>query len=85
IGDLRKKLEKAQKEKDGIQLTIEKLKNESKGLKKLIECQIVDNCRKGLGYESYNAVPPSHIGNFMPPQPDLSYTSLDEFAVNLVI
>nr|GFB26747.1 hypothetical protein [Tanacetum cinerariifolium] len=43
------------------------------------DLEIVDNCKKGLGYENYNAVPPSNIGNFMPPIPDLSFTSLDEF------
>nr|GEZ09141.1 ribonuclease H-like domain-containing protein [Tanacetum cinerariifolium] len=48
-------------------------------------CQIVDNYKKGLGYESYNAVPPPYIGNFMPPKPDLSYTGLDEFAVKHVV
>nr|GEW72057.1 hypothetical protein [Tanacetum cinerariifolium] len=42
--------------------------------------QTVDNCKKGLGYKSYNAVPPPYIGNFMPPKPDLSFTSLDKFA-----
>nr|GEZ50378.1 hypothetical protein [Tanacetum cinerariifolium]GFA43240.1 hypothetical protein [Tanacetum cinerariifolium]GFA58215.1 hypothetical protein [Tanacetum cinerariifolium] len=44
------------------------------------DLKIVDNYKKGLGYESYNAVLPPYIGNFMPPKPDLSYTSLDEFA-----
>nr|GEV61097.1 hypothetical protein [Tanacetum cinerariifolium] len=78
------KLEVAQKEKDGIQLTIEKLKNTSKSLNKLIDCQIVENCKKGLGYESYNAVPPPYTGNFMPPKPDLSFIGLDEFAVKPV-
>nr|GEZ15089.1 ribonuclease H-like domain-containing protein [Tanacetum cinerariifolium] len=43
-------------------------------------CQIVNNYKKGLGYESYNAVPPPYTGHFMPPKPDLSYTGLDEFA-----
>nr|GEW85480.1 hypothetical protein [Tanacetum cinerariifolium] len=42
--------------------------------------KIVDKCKKGLGYESYNAIPPPCIGNFMPPKPDLSFTGLDEFA-----
>ncbi|GKA85496.1 hypothetical protein Tco_0807150, partial [Tanacetum coccineum] len=42
-------------------------------------CQIVDKCKKGLGYENYNAVPPPYTGNFMPPTPDLSFTGLDEF------
>nr|GEY17191.1 hypothetical protein [Tanacetum cinerariifolium] len=80
IKELRRKLEVAQKEKDGIQLTVDKLENASKGLNNLIECQIVDNCKKGLGYKNYNAVSPPYTRNFMPPKPDLSYTSLDEFA-----
>nr|GEW91400.1 ribonuclease H-like domain-containing protein [Tanacetum cinerariifolium] len=41
--------------------------------------KIVGNCKKGLGYENYNAVPPPYTGNFMPPTPDLSFTGLDEF------
>nr|GEV85880.1 ribonuclease H-like domain-containing protein [Tanacetum cinerariifolium] len=85
IKELRRKLKVAQKEKEGIQLTVEKLKNASKSLNKLIDCQIVDNCKKGLGYESYNAVPPPYTGNFMPPKPDLSYIGLDEFAVKPVV
>nr|GEU89436.1 hypothetical protein [Tanacetum cinerariifolium] len=63
-------------EKYGIQLTVEKLENASKSLNKLIDSQIVNNCKKGLGY---NAVPPPHIGLFMPPKPDLSYIGLEEF------
>nr|GEU88909.1 hypothetical protein [Tanacetum cinerariifolium] len=82
---LRRKLEVAQKEKDRIQLTVEKLENASKSLNKLIDCRIVDNYKKGLGYESYNAVPPSYTGNFMPPKPDLSFTGLDEFVVKPVV
>nr|GEU29731.1 hypothetical protein [Tanacetum cinerariifolium] len=44
------------------------------------DSKIVDNCKKGLGYKNYNAVPPPYIGNFMPLTPDLSFTGLDEFA-----
>ncbi|GKF94261.1 hypothetical protein Tco_0283961, partial [Tanacetum coccineum] len=51
----------------------------SKSLNKLRERQIVDNCKKGLGYENYNAVPPLYTGKFMPSTPNLSFTSLDEF------
>ncbi|GJU11615.1 retrovirus-related pol polyprotein from transposon TNT 1-94 [Tanacetum coccineum] len=76
IRELRKKLEIVQKEKDGIQFNVDKFENASKSLNKLIESQIVDNCKKGLGY---NAVPPPYTGNFMPPKPDLSFISLDEF------
>ncbi|GKB61717.1 hypothetical protein Tco_0917903 [Tanacetum coccineum] len=79
IRELRKKLEIVQKEKDGIQLNVDKFKHASKSLNKLIECQIVDNCKKSLGYENYNAVPPPYTGNFMPPILDLSFTGLDEF------
>ncbi|GJZ92564.1 retrovirus-related pol polyprotein from transposon TNT 1-94 [Tanacetum coccineum] len=49
----------------------------SKSFNKLIESQIVDNYKKGLGY---NAVPPPYTKNFMPPTPDLSFTGLDKFA-----
>nr|GEW27072.1 hypothetical protein [Tanacetum cinerariifolium] len=42
--------------------------------------KIVDNCKKGLGYESYNVVLPPYTGNFIPPKPDLSFTGLVEFA-----
>ncbi|GKF39170.1 hypothetical protein Tco_0119231 [Tanacetum coccineum] len=85
IRELRKKLEKIQKEKDSIQFNVDKFENASKSLDKLIECQIVDNCKKGLGYEKYNAVPPPYTGNFMPPTPDLSFTSLDEFVNKPVV
>ncbi|GJW80026.1 uncharacterized mitochondrial protein-like protein [Tanacetum coccineum] len=83
--ELRKKLEIVQKEKDGIQLNVDKFEPASKSLNKLIECQIVDNCKKGLGYENYNVVPPPYTGNFMPPTPDLSYTGLDEFVNKPVV
>ncbi|GJU98979.1 ribonuclease H-like domain-containing protein [Tanacetum coccineum] len=73
---VRKKLEIAQKEKDKIQFNVDKFENASKSLNKLIESQIVDNCKKGLGY---NAVPPLDTGYFMPPTPEFSFTGLDEF------
>ncbi|GJU39529.1 ribonuclease H-like domain-containing protein [Tanacetum coccineum] len=82
IRELRKKLEIAQKEKDSIQFNVDKFENASKSLNKLIECQIVDNYKKGLGY---NAVPPPYTGNFMPPTPDLSFTGLDEFVNKHVV
>ncbi|GKD98708.1 ribonuclease H-like domain-containing protein [Tanacetum coccineum] len=85
IRELRKKLKIVQKEKDGIQLNVDKFEHASKSLNQLIECQIIDNCKKGLGYENYNAVPPPYTGNFMPPTPDLSFTSLDEFVNEPVV
>ncbi|GKF33526.1 hypothetical protein Tco_0106726 [Tanacetum coccineum] len=46
------------------------------------DLEIVDNYKKGLGY---NAVPPPYIGNFMPSKPDLYFTGLDEFANKPVV
>ncbi|GJY45234.1 hypothetical protein Tco_0434297 [Tanacetum coccineum] len=56
IRELRKKLEKIQKEKDSIHINVDKFENASKSLNKIIKCQIVDNCKKSLGYKIYNAV-----------------------------
>ncbi|GJU75124.1 ribonuclease H-like domain-containing protein [Tanacetum coccineum] len=85
ISELKKKLQKLPKEKDIIQFNVDEFENASKSLDKLIESQIVDNCKKGLGYEKYNAVPPPYTGNFMPPTPDLSFTGLDEFVNEPVV
>ncbi|GKE09032.1 retrovirus-related pol polyprotein from transposon TNT 1-94 [Tanacetum coccineum] len=85
IGELRKKLKIVQNEKDGIQFNVDKFENASKSLNKIIECQIVDNYKKRLGYEIYNAVPSPYTRNFMPQTPDLSFTSLDEFVNKPVV
>ncbi|GJS21997.1 ribonuclease H-like domain-containing protein [Tanacetum coccineum] len=85
IRELMKKLEIVQKEKDSIQLNVDKFEHASKSLNKLIECQIVDNYKKGLGYQNYNPVPPPYTGNFMPPTLDLSFTGLDEFVNKHVV
>ncbi|GKD01113.1 ribonuclease H-like domain-containing protein [Tanacetum coccineum] len=50
ITELRRKLELAQKQKDEIQLTVENFENSSKNIRKLIDCQIIDKCKIGLGY-----------------------------------
>ncbi|GJR33597.1 hypothetical protein Tco_1209281 [Tanacetum coccineum] len=76
------KLELAQKQKDKIQLTVENFKNLSKSLSKLVDCQIVDKCKTVLGY---NVVPPPYTGNFMPPKPDLTFTSLEEFTSEPIV
>ncbi|GKD61150.1 hypothetical protein Tco_1298659 [Tanacetum coccineum] len=76
ITELKRKLELATKEKDEVQLTIQKFENSSKNLSKLLDRQIMDKCKIGLGY---NAVPPPYTRNFIPPKPDLVYPSLDDF------
>nr|GEW19848.1 hypothetical protein [Tanacetum cinerariifolium] len=85
IIELRRKLDLAQKEKDNIQLIVDKLENASKSLNKLIDCEIVNNCKKKLGYENYNVVPPPYTRNCMPLIPNLYFTGLDEFANKPVI
>ncbi|GJX52714.1 ribonuclease H-like domain-containing protein [Tanacetum coccineum] len=76
IIELKRKLELATKEKDEVQLTVQKFENSSKSLSKLLDSQIMDKCKTGLGY---NAVPPPYTKNFMPPKPDLVYPSQDYF------
>ncbi|GJW22137.1 hypothetical protein Tco_0032759 [Tanacetum coccineum] len=51
----------------------------SKSLDKLIGNQIPDKSRKGVGFVSYNAVPPLPTGLFSPPKFDLSNSGLEEF------
>ncbi|GJS45767.1 putative ribonuclease H-like domain-containing protein [Tanacetum coccineum] len=48
-------------------------------LDKLIGSQIPDKSRKGVGFVSYNVVPPPPTGLFSPPNLDLSYSGLEEF------
>nr|GEV38879.1 hypothetical protein [Tanacetum cinerariifolium] len=74
LRELRRKLELAQKQKDKIQLTVENFENSSKSLSKLLDSQIADKCKAGLGY---NVVLPLCTGNFLPLKPDFS--GLKEF------
>ncbi|GJY52164.1 ribonuclease H-like domain-containing protein [Tanacetum coccineum] len=76
---LKSELEKIKKDKESNQLKIENFDNASKCLDKLIGSQIVDKSKKGLGYDSYHAVPPLPTGMFSPPKPNLSYSGLEEF------
>ncbi|GJZ23586.1 ribonuclease H-like domain-containing protein [Tanacetum coccineum] len=41
--------------------------------------QITDKSRKGVGFVSYNVIPPPHIGLFLPLNLDLSNSGLEEF------
>ncbi|GJX89132.1 ribonuclease H-like domain-containing protein [Tanacetum coccineum] len=76
---LKSELEKLKQEKESNQLKIKKFDNASKSLDKLILSQITDKSRKGVGFVSYNAVPPPPTGLFSPPKFDLSNSGLEEF------
>nr|GFC21181.1 hypothetical protein [Tanacetum cinerariifolium] len=80
IDVLKNKLEKINKEKDAIEIKIKKFENASQSLDKLIGSQITDKRKRGLGYVSYNVVPPLHTRRFSPPIINLSHTGLPEFA-----
>ncbi|GJZ52490.1 putative ribonuclease H-like domain-containing protein, partial [Tanacetum coccineum] len=76
LTDLRKKFEKAEKERDDLKLTLEKFENSSKNLSKLLDSQVNDKYKTG---EGYHVVPPPYTGNFMPPKPDLVLADKDEY------
>ncbi|GJU33862.1 hypothetical protein Tco_1182216 [Tanacetum coccineum] len=52
LTELRKKFEKAEKERDDLKLTLEKFENLSKNLSKLLDSQISDKFKSGLGFDS---------------------------------
>ncbi|GJW37344.1 ribonuclease H-like domain-containing protein [Tanacetum coccineum] len=79
ISMLKSELEKLKQEKESNQLKIENFDNASKSLDKLIGSQITDKSRKGVGFVSYNAIPPPPTGLFSPPKFDLSNSGLEEF------
>nr|GEW68388.1 hypothetical protein [Tanacetum cinerariifolium] len=77
---LKSKLEKISNEKNALDVKIRKFENASQSLDKLIGSQITDNNKSGLGYVSYNDVPPPHTRMFSLPRIGLSHTGLSEFA-----
>ncbi|GJW20243.1 hypothetical protein Tco_0030865 [Tanacetum coccineum] len=95
LTELRKKLKKAKKERDDLKLTLEKFENSSKNLSKLLDSQICDKFKSGMGYDSqvfdsqvndryktgdgYYDVPPPYTRNFMSPKPDLVLADKDEY------
>ncbi|GKB81678.1 hypothetical protein Tco_0948573 [Tanacetum coccineum] len=75
--DDQKQFEKVKQENEGIEFKIEKFDKASKDLDKLLESQITDKSKKGLGY---SAGPSPHPLIYNRPKTlDLSYSGLDEF------
>ncbi|GKC55025.1 ribonuclease H-like domain-containing protein, partial [Tanacetum coccineum] len=52
LTELRKKFEKAEKEIDDSKLTLEKFENSSKNLNKLLDSQVCDKFKTGVGFDS---------------------------------
>ncbi|GJS06756.1 ribonuclease H-like domain-containing protein [Tanacetum coccineum] len=79
LTELRKKFEKAEKERDELKLTLENFENSSKTLNKMLESQVYDKNKTSLGY---NAVPPPFTENFIPLKPDLFFVDENENVVS---
>ncbi|GJQ90550.1 hypothetical protein Tco_0001689 [Tanacetum coccineum] len=77
LGLLRTELEKVKQEKEGVDFKIAKFDKSAKDLNEMLESQITDKSKKGVGY---NVVPSPHplILN-RPTTLDLSYSGLEEF------
>ncbi|GKB41175.1 hypothetical protein Tco_0886117 [Tanacetum coccineum] len=77
MGLLKTELEKVKQEKEGFEFKIAKFDKSAKDLDQLLESQITDKSKKGVGY---HAVPSPHplILN-RPTTLDLSYSGLEEF------
>ncbi|GJR29646.1 hypothetical protein Tco_1105878 [Tanacetum coccineum] len=77
MGLLRDELEKVKQEKEGFEFKIAKFDKSAKDLSEMLESQITDKSKKGVGY---HAVPSPHPLILNRPTPlDLSYSGLEEF------
>ncbi|GKA04507.1 putative ribonuclease H-like domain-containing protein [Tanacetum coccineum] len=52
LTELRKKFEKAKKERDNLKLILKKIESSSKNLSKLLEIQVSDKFKTGVGFDS---------------------------------
>ncbi|GJX22586.1 putative ribonuclease H-like domain-containing protein [Tanacetum coccineum] len=82
LTELRKKFEKAKKERDDLKLTLEKFENSSKNLSKLLDSQENDRYKTS---EGYHVVPPPYTRNFMPPRPNLVLADEEEYVFSELI
>ncbi|GKA04271.1 putative ribonuclease H-like domain-containing protein [Tanacetum coccineum] len=77
MGLLRDELEKVKQEKEGFEFKIAKFDKSAKDLSEMLESQITNKSKKGVGY---HAVPSPHPLILNRPTPlDLSYSGLEEF------
>ncbi|GKA57806.1 hypothetical protein Tco_0756994 [Tanacetum coccineum] len=77
MGLLRDELEKVKQEKEGFEFKIAKFDKSAKDLSEMLESQITDKSKKGVGY---HVVPSPHPLILNRPTPlDLSYSGLEEF------
>ncbi|GJX56363.1 putative ribonuclease H-like domain-containing protein [Tanacetum coccineum] len=82
LTELRKKFEKAEKERDDLKLTLEKFGNSSKNLSKLLEIQENERYKTS---KVYHVVPPPYTRNFMPPKYDLVLANEREYVISEIV
>ncbi|GKB29141.1 hypothetical protein Tco_0868542 [Tanacetum coccineum] len=61
LDENKKKLEKAEKERDELKLTLEKFQNSSKSLNNLLESQVIDKFKTGLRYNAASSTAASPV------------------------
>ncbi|GJU06909.1 hypothetical protein Tco_1123339 [Tanacetum coccineum] len=59
LTEIQKKFEKVEKERDDLKLTLENFKNSSKNLSKLLDSQVCDKFKTGVGFDSQVVDSPS--------------------------
>ncbi|GJY54639.1 putative ribonuclease H-like domain-containing protein [Tanacetum coccineum] len=59
LDEYKMKLDKAEKEKDRLKQTLENFQNSSKSLNDLLESQVIDKFKTGLGYNAGTAASPT--------------------------
>ncbi|GJT84381.1 putative ribonuclease H-like domain-containing protein [Tanacetum coccineum] len=59
LDEYKMKLDKAEKERDQLKQTLEKFQNSSKSLNDLLESQVIDKFKTGLGYNAATAASPA--------------------------
>ncbi|GJU77428.1 ribonuclease H-like domain-containing protein [Tanacetum coccineum] len=59
--EYKKKLEKAEKKRDELKLTLQKFQNSSKSLNNLLESQVSDKYKTGLGYNAVSSTTASPV------------------------
>nr|GFA28448.1 hypothetical protein [Tanacetum cinerariifolium] len=77
--DSEKEIRKGREKIDEIKVTLEKFENSSKTLNKMLDSQVNDRNKIGVGY---HAVPPPYTRNFMPSKLDLILVDVDEYVVS---
>ncbi|GJX34641.1 retrovirus-related pol polyprotein from transposon TNT 1-94 [Tanacetum coccineum] len=77
LGLLRTELEKVKQEKKGVDFMIAKFNKSAKDLNEMLESQITDKSKKGVGFNAVSSA--HHLILNIPTTLDLSYSGLEEF------